>query len=100
MNIDCGKYILRSDSLCIWIEEKRNSKKETGKGYNQRITGYMTSFSSVAADFLHEKMLSEDDSTIETVLSRLASAEKEIEGIQKRYAAELKADDKVRKSSH
>ena len=97
MNIDCGKYILRSDSMCIWIEEKKKSKKKSGTEYTQRITGYMTTFSAVAADFLHEKILSGDDSTIDTILNRLKTAEEEIEAIKERYVIELKADNKARK---
>ena len=97
MNIDCGKYILRSDSLCIWIEEKKKSKKGSGTEYTQRITGYMTTFSAVAADFLHEKTLSGDDSAIDSILNRLKTAEEEIEAIKERYVIELKANNTARK---
>lgn len=38
MNIDCGKYIIKSDPLNLWVEEKYKTKK--GEEATKVVTGY------------------------------------------------------------
>lgn len=92
MRIECGNYILMTDSCCnIWIEEKYmgKDKEDNPKEYTKRITGYLHDFSSLTKDFLNKKLCGSDAENMVDVLNELNIAKKEIDEIYNRYKVEL-----------
>ena len=46
MNIEAGDYILKSDGLSMWIEQKYIGKNKSNEEteYTRRVTGYFPTF--------------------------------------------------------
>ena len=89
MDIKAGKYTLRSDSQCFWIEETRVSEKEDGtegKEYQVRASGYYAHIEDLLADFITRRFRSSDKEKMEDVLSELAEAVKDSKKIVREYA--------------
>lgn len=70
MNIKVGKYILRSDPYCLWIEEEYIQEKN-GKTASKRVAGYATSLSNLMRQFAEAKLLGSDAETMEQLISDL-----------------------------
>ena len=89
MDIKAGKYTLRSDSQCFWIEETRVTEKEDGtegKEYQVRASGYYAHIEDLLADFVTRRFRSSDKEKMEDVLSELAEAVKDSKKIVREYA--------------
>ena len=69
MNIRVGKYILRSDPYCLWIEEEY--KQKNGKTASKRVAGYATSFSNLMRQFAEARLYGSDADTMEQLISDL-----------------------------
>ena len=69
MNIRVGKYILRSDPYCLWIEEEY--KQQNGKTASKRVAGYATSLSNLMRQFGEAKLLGSNAETLEQLISDL-----------------------------
>lgn len=69
MTIRVGKYTLRSDAFCMWIEEEYETKK--GKLATRKVAGYSTSLRSLLESFREKKMLDSDAETIEELIEAL-----------------------------
>ena len=88
MDIKAGKYTLRSDSQCFWIEETRVTEKdggEAGKEYQVRASGYYAHIEDLLADFVTRRFRSSDKQMMEDVLNELAEAVKDSKKIVREY---------------
>lgn len=89
MDIKAGKYTLRSDSQCFWIEETRVAEKEdgeAGKEYQVRASGYYAHIEDLLADFITRRFRSSDKEKMEDVLNELAEAVKDSKKIVREYS--------------
>lgn len=89
MEIKAGKYTLRSDSQCFWIEETKVTEKEDGtkgKEYQVRASGYYAHIEDLLANFITRRFRSSDKEKMEDVLSELAEAVKDSKKIVREYA--------------
>ena len=89
MDIKAGKYTLRSDSQCFWIEETKVTEKEDGtkgKPYQARVSGYYAHIEDLLADFITRRFRSSDKEKMEDVLNELADAVKDSKKIVREYA--------------
>ena len=89
MDIKAGKYTLRSDSQCFWIEETKVTEKEDGtkgKPYQARVSGYYAHIEDLLANFITRRFRSSDKEKMEDVLSELAEAVKDSKKIVREYA--------------
>ena len=89
MDIKAGKYTLRSDSQCFWIEETKVTEKEDGtkgKPYQARVSGYYAHIEDLLAEFITRRFRSSDKEKMEDVLSELAEAVKGSKKIVREYA--------------
>ena len=89
MDIKVGKYTLRSDSQCFWIEETRvveNDDGTKGKPYQARVSGYYAHIEDLLADFITRRFRSSDKEKMEDVLNELAEAVKDSKKIVREYA--------------
>lgn len=89
MDIKAGKYTLRSDSQCFWIEETRVTEKEdgeAGKEYQVRASGYYAHIEDLLANFITRRFRSSDKEKMEDVLNELAEAVKDSKKIVREYA--------------
>ena len=89
MDIKAGKYTLRSDSQCFWIEETKVTEKEDGtkgKPYQARVSGYYAHIEDLFADFVTRRFRNSDKEKMEYVLSELVDAVKDSKKIVREYA--------------
>ena len=89
MDIKAGKYTLRSDSQCFWIEETKVTEKEDGteeKEYQVRASGYYAHIEDLLANFITRRFRSSDKEKMEDVLNELAEAVKDSKKIAREYA--------------
>lgn len=89
MDIKAGKYTLRSDSQCFWIEETKVTEKEDGtegKEYQVRASGYYAHIEDLLANFITRRFRSSDKEKMEDVLNELAEAVKDSKKIVREYA--------------
>ena len=89
MDIKAGKYTLRSDSQCFWIEETKVTEKEDGtkgKPYQARVSAYYAHIEDLLADFITRRFRSSDKEKMEDVLNELAEAVKDSKKIVREYA--------------
>ena len=89
MDIKAGKYTLRSDSQCFWIEETKVTEKEDGtegKEYQVRASGYYAHIEDLLANFITRRFRSSDKEKMEDVLNELAETVKDSKKIVREYA--------------
>lgn len=71
MEIRVGKFILRSDQYCMWIEEEYQSKGKDGKpGRVQRrkVAGYTNSIDNLVRQFCEHKHMASEATTVEELI--------------------------------
>lgn len=90
MNIDCGKYIIKSDTYNLWIEEKYQMKK--GGEATRVITGYHQSFERLLGCFLERKMRSSDAQETAELLKEFSEIEADLKQLAKGLADGLKKE--------
>ena len=91
MDIKAGKYTLRSDSQCFWIEETRVAEKEdgeAGKEYQARVSGYYAHIEDLLANFITRRFRSSDKEKMEDVLRELNTALKDAKKTIREYVKE------------
>ena len=67
MEIKVGRYYLRSDQFCIWVEEEYQSKSKDGKpGRVQRrkVAGYTNSIDNLIRQFCEHKHRASEATTV------------------------------------
>ena len=93
MKIDCGKYILQTDSFKnMWIEEKYmgETKDKEPKEATRRVSGYLNNIESLSKDFLEKKLYGSDEEQIVNVMNELKQAQNDIDLIVKKYKEVIK----------
>lgn len=71
MEIQVGRYYLRSDQYCIWIEEEYQSKGKDGKpGRVQRrkVAGYTNNIDNLIRQFCEHKHMASEATTVEELI--------------------------------
>lgn len=88
MRIEVGKYILESDSYCMWISEMRETKdprtgKKTGKFTRVRVAGYCENIEELCEDFLERRTRSSDAESLKEILKDIRDGERDAKAILK-----------------
>ena len=91
MKIRVGKFILRSDGFCYWIEEEYIGKSAKGKEKLQTrlVTGYATSVENLIHQFVEHKHRAIGADTMTKLIRELKQVAEDTEAISK---AALKGD--------
>lgn len=102
MDIRVGKYILRSDQYCLWIDEEYTSKGKDGKpGKKQtrRVAGYAPNIDILVRQFVAHKHMASEAKTVEELIKELKQIVEDIALIKKTAVAnDLKAMRKTAKT--
>lgn len=73
MDISVGKYRLRSDSLCLWVEEEYETKKSKITDIDYRkVAGYSRTIPQLRTSFLENKFRGSDAKEVAKLLDDLA----------------------------
>lgn len=70
MKIQVGKYTLRSDQFCMWIDEEHT--RESGEKVTRRVTGYATSFRTLLSSFRQRKVMGVDAESLVELINALS----------------------------
>lgn len=71
MEIRVGKYILRSDQFCMWIEEEYQSKGKDGKPgriQKRKVAGYTNRIENLIEQFCRHKHMASEATTVEELI--------------------------------
>ena len=84
MEIRVGKYILRSDGFCFWIEEEFISKDKKGKEKTstRRVAGYATTFENLLRQFVAHKHKAVEANTMTKLIRELKQIAEDTEQIK------------------
>lgn len=87
MNIDCGKYIIKSDPLNLWVEEKYKTKK--GDEATRVVTGYAPDLKTLLQNFVKRRLRSSDAETVKGFLSDLEEIEMDLLDLAREIGKQL-----------
>lgn len=82
MKIDCGKYVLCSDPMNIWIEKK--TKRGTVK-----VAGYDSTLNLVLKDLVKKRIRGSEADDIKALINELTAIETDLLELADRIGAEL-----------
>ena len=74
MDIQIGKFHLRSDMYCLWIDEEYTSKGKDGKpGKKQtrRVAGYAPNIDILVRQFVAHRHMASEAQTVEELIKEL-----------------------------
>lgn len=85
MEIQVGRYIIKSDPQCMWIEERYIGEDKHGaaKERTRRVSGYMRTFNQLLESFMEQKIRGSKANTVKELLSEFAKAEDDIKAMIK-----------------
>lgn len=91
MEIRVGKYILRSDGYCYWIEEEYVGKDTKGreKKATRRVAGYASTIENLIYQFIQHKHKATEADTMTKLIRELKQIADDTEAIR---TAALKED--------
>lgn len=95
MDIQIGKYHLRSDRYCLWIDveyETTKDGKPTGKTAIRKVAGYSRDFDSLLRSFVRVHHRDNDAKTVKELLTLFKKVAEDTEEIKK---TALKEDFKI-----
>lgn len=102
MEIRVGKFILRSDMYCLWIDEEYTSKGKDGKpGKKQtrRVAGYAPNIDILVRQFVAHKHMASEATTVEELVKEMKQIAEDTVLIKKTAVAnDLKAMRKTAKA--
>lgn len=102
MEIRVGKFILRSDMYCLWIDEEYTSKGKDGKpGKKQtrRVAGYAPNIDILVRQFVAHKHMASEATTVEELIKEMKQIAEDTALIKKTAVAnDLKAMRKTAKA--
>lgn len=80
MDVKIGKYIIKSDPQCMWVEEEYTGKTKSGeeKVYTRQASGYVRNFQQLLVSFAERRIRNSDAETVAEVLAEFARCENEI----------------------
>lgn len=101
MEIRVGKFILRSDQYCMWIEEEYQSKGKDGKQgriQKRKVAGYTNSIDNLVRQFCRHKHMASEATTVEQLIKEWKQIAEDVALIKKTAIAnDLKAMRKTAK---
>lgn len=71
MEIRVGRYVLRSDQFCLWIEEEYESKGKDGKPgrvQKRKVAGYTNNIDNLIRQFCAHKHMASEATTVEQLI--------------------------------
>lgn len=85
MEIRVGRYIIKSDAFCCWVEEEYEGKTATGKvkKATRRVAGYAGNFSILLRQFVEHKHRASEATTVEELLKEMKQIAEDTEEIKK-----------------
>ena len=85
MDIRIGKYILRSDSLCFWLEEEYEGKDAKGRPKKQtrRVAGYASTLDNLYRQFVEHRHKASEATTVAELIKEMKETASDIEAIKK-----------------
>ena len=85
MDIRIGKYILRSDSLCFWVEEEYEGKDAKGrkKMQTRRVAGYASTLDNLYRQFVEHRHKASEATTVAELIKEMKETAADIEAIKK-----------------
>ena len=85
MDIRIGKYILRSDSLCFWLEEEYEGKDAKGRPKKQtrRVAGYASTLDNLYRQFVEHRHKASEATTVAELIKEMKETAVDIEAIKK-----------------
>lgn len=101
MEIRVGKFILRSDQYCMWIEEEYQSKGKEGKQgrvQKRKVAGYTNSIDNLVRQFVTHKHMASEATTVEQLIKEMKQVAEDTALVKKTATAnDLKAMRKIAK---
>lgn len=95
MDIQIGKYRLRSDKFCMWIDVEYEAKSRDGKKgkiTTKRVAGYTRTWEHLLRNFIEVQHRDNDARTVKELLTVFKQVAEDTEAIKK---TALKNDFKV-----
>lgn len=85
MEVKIGKYIIKSDAYCMWMEEEYAGKTKGGaeKVATRQVAGYVKTFEQLLENFMEKRIRNSDAIEVEEVLKEFAKCEGELRGLIK-----------------
>lgn len=87
MNIKIGRYYLRSDKFCLWIDtESANKDKHgnpTGKTTVRRVAGYSRTWEHLLSSFVEVQHRDNDAQTVKELLQVFKQVAEDTEALKK-----------------
>lgn len=83
MKIQVGKYTLRSDRYCMWVDEEYviEDGKHKGETDTRRAAGYCTSFTRLLEDFRQKKACGIDAESLEELIEVLRTTFEDMDAL-------------------
>lgn len=85
MEIRVGKYILRSDERCFWIEEEYEGKDAKGraKKSTRQVAGYASTLDILYRQFVEHRHKASEATTVAELIKEMKETAADIEAIRK-----------------
>lgn len=86
MEIRVGRFILRSDQHCMWIDEEYQSKGkdgQPGRTQTKKVAGYSRTLTQLYNSFIQHKFRSSEATTVKELLKDLKQLEQDLSEIRK-----------------
>ena len=74
MDIQIGRFHLRSDQYCMWIEEEYQSKGKEGKQgrvQKRKVAGYTNNIDNLVRQFVAHKHRASEATTVEELIKEM-----------------------------
>ena len=94
MEITVGKFTIKSDRFCFWVEETRKvdktkqkkQRKSDGDETTNRVTGYHGNVDDLLEDFVDRRLVQSDAKDVEKVLREIAETQRAVKKIARQLA--------------
>lgn len=85
MDIKVGKYRLRSDRYCLWIDEEFEGKDKNGKPKTstRKVGGYSRTFAQLYRSFAQHSYRASEAQTVKELLKVLQQTENDLVELKK-----------------
>lgn len=85
MKIQVGKYTLRSDQYCMWVDEEYiiEEGKHKGELDTRRVAGYCTDITRLLNDFRQKKTWGSDAESLEELIEVVRGVFEDLKALDK-----------------
>lgn len=85
MEIKVGRYTIKSDGFCYWIEEEYEIQKGKTKGKKsiKRVAGYANTLDALYRQFVEHKHRASEATTVAELVKEMKQTAEDIELIKK-----------------